>query len=140
MSQTGYGSTTDGHAYGAGQFTGPPQGLQNYGNSPAAAQHSVPSNPGPHMDSMNKPNFVQLGQGGAHVPRGLANHESAGVTAQPTLNFKSDNAYLTRGEIEQRLKAASQLQEYLGKQVLEKKQQKAAEKQREAEQDRQELV
>lgn len=62
------------------------------------------------------PMFVQAGQGGAAVPRGLAGVESARDGA-PKLNFRSDRAYETAEEGARRAAAAAQQRSTLDKQV-----------------------
>jgi hypothetical protein len=71
--------------------------------------------------------------------KGRANLEST-LSEAPVLRFKSDNTFLTPGELEQRAAAASELKDALSAQIEEKKQRKAAEKALERAREAEELV
>jgi hypothetical protein len=78
-------------------------------------------------------------QGGVAVQRGLANVQSE-LSDTPTLCFKSDNAFLTAGEVARRTAAQVELKGALVMQIEEKKRRKKAEVAAENARDNAELV
>ncbi|GFR43891.1 hypothetical protein Agub_g5020 [Astrephomene gubernaculifera] len=130
MGGMGMGGGPPDFGMGGGPMGGPPPGMgMGMGGMPPPGM-GMGGMPPPGMGG-GPPMGMGMGMGGPPGMGGGGPMEGGPPGVMPNFRFRSDNAYLTPGELDNKQRQARELQEALEQQIQEKRRAKELEKQRE---------